>query len=70
MNRKLIFPEEKMYKTFEAKIIIKFDQTNNKGFNYVKSQTYLHIRLIYSRWYNFGLNDIRILFSFSSKSLM
>ena len=37
MNRKLIFPEEKMYKTFEAKIIIKFDQTNNKGFNYVKS---------------------------------
>ena len=37
MNRKLNFPKEKLYKTFEAKIIIKLDQTNNKGFNYVKS---------------------------------
>ena len=46
MNRKLNFLKEKMYKTFEAKTIIKLDQTNNKRFNYVKSQTYLHIRLI------------------------
>ena len=37
MNRKLNFLKEKMYKTFEAKTIIKLDQTNNKRFNYVKS---------------------------------